>query len=95
MSHMHIVFSDAFILSAITVRGLTIIDKIPDEPHILKRLLHRVGFPRVTHYGETFQVRTKANPNNAAYTNTYLGLHLDLPYYEYNPGVIIIRDSSN
>jgi len=27
--------------------------------------------------------------NNAAYTSEFLGLHVDLPYYNYGPGVNI------
>jgi hypothetical protein len=39
------------------------------------------------HISEEFSVLAKANATNVAYTQGYLQLHTDLPYYEYKPGV--------
>lgn len=39
------------------------------------------------HISEEFSVQAKANATNVAYTQGYLQLHTDLPYYEYKPGV--------
>ena len=44
----------------------------------------------MTHYGDGFHVVTKPNPSNLAYAPQALGLHVDLPYYGYNPGVMKI-----
>ena len=49
--------------------------------------MDRVGCTRSTHYGDNFHVVVKANANNLAYLPVTLGLHTDLPYYGYNPGV--------
>ena len=65
--------------------GLTIIQDMP--PYSLAQLFKRVGFAKTTHYGSDFRVESKEDPNNLAYTSSTLGLHLDLPFYEYNPGV--------
>ena len=53
----------------------------------LPSLIHRVAFPKNTHYGHYFEVETKDDPSNLAYTSGTLGLHLDLGFYNYTPGV--------
>ena len=60
---------------------------MPREPQRLMTLFKRIGFSKFTHYGRDFEVKAKADPNNVAYTTSTLGLHLDLPFYLYNPGV--------
>jgi len=34
-----------------------------------------------------FEVKAKYDANNLAYTSNFLPLHIDLPYYDYIPGV--------
>ena len=57
--------------------------------------MNRVGCIRSTHYGDIFHVVVKANANNLAYLPVTLGLHIDLPYYGYNPGVGIKSFNTN
>ncbi len=68
--------------------GLTLLQEMPegDAESGAAGVLGRVGPARVTHYGTTFQVLDKGDPNNPAYTSSELALHTDLPYYEYAPG---------
>ena len=66
-----------------------LIDDMPSDPESLRELMHRVGGIRSTHYGDIFHVVVKANANNLAYLPVTLGLHADLPYYGYNPGVSV------
>lgn len=66
--------------------GLTLVDEMPNNPESLRSLMDRVGCTRSTHYGDTFHVVVKSNANNLAYLPVTLGLHIDLPYYGYNPG---------
>ena len=68
--------------------GLTLVEDMPEDRESLRTLMRRVGCIRSTHYGDIFEVVVKANANNLAYLPVTLGLHVDLPYYEYNPGVI-------
>ena len=35
----------------------------------------------------TFHVQVKSDATNAAYTSASLGLHSDVPFYDYIPGV--------
>ncbi len=58
-----------------------------NEPDSLPKLASRVGFTKTTHYGDYFEVHSKGDPNNLAYTNSTLGLHLDEPHYYYTPSV--------
>ena len=67
--------------------GLTLVEDMPEDRESLRMLMHRVGCVRSTHYGDIFHVVTKPNANNLAYLPVTLGLHIDLPYYGYNPGV--------
>ena len=69
--------------------GLTLVDDMPSDRESLRELMHRVGCIRSTHYGDIFHVIVKANANNLAYLPVTLGLHADLPYYGYNPGVML------
>ena len=67
--------------------GLTIVKGVP--PDGLPELVNSVGgFHKPTHYGVDFQVTQRfENLNNLAYSSKSLGLHLDLPFYKYKPGV--------
>ena len=38
-------------------------------------------------FDSDFAILFKSEPMNLAYTSATLGLHLDLPFYEYTPGV--------
>lgn len=46
-------------------------------------------------FSHHFEVKTKYDANNLAYTSNFLPLHIDLPYYDYIPGVggnLLIED---
>ncbi|CAD5125558.1 DgyrCDS13761 [Dimorphilus gyrociliatus] len=75
--------------------GLVLIKDAPREVGQLNKLGQRVFFLRKTHYGETFQVKVKADPNNAAYTTGILNLHIDQCYYDYTPGVQMLHCIEN
>ncbi len=74
-------------LSDLELYGLTLVQGIPDEASGQTGLLPRLAFAKYTHYARVFEVEDKSDPNNLAYTAATLGLHTDLPYYEYVPGV--------
>ena len=67
--------------------GLTIIKKVPLSQAGLDSVVNLVGQVKWTHYGQFWNVRSKPDANNLAYTGASLGLHTDLPYYDYTPGV--------
>lgn len=63
------------------------IEGMPTIQGSLRKLVERIGCLRSTHYGHLFDIIIKPSANNLAYTGRGLGLHTDLPYYDYNPGV--------
>lgn len=71
--------------------GITILKGVPCKIDALKIFSKRAGFMKMTHYGDNFEVMTKPTPNNLAYTSSSLGLHLDLPYYNYIPGTQLLH----
>jgi len=66
--------------------GLTIIRDVPSSLAGLESVTRLVGSVKRTHYGDFWNVRSKAEANNLAYTSASLGLHTDLPYYWHTPG---------
>jgi gamma-butyrobetaine dioxygenase len=47
----------------------------------------RIGFIRETNFGKTFDVRSKKQPNDLAYTSIELGPHTDNPYRRPVPSI--------
>ena len=78
-------------LLSLTSQGLTLVENVPCCVDTLRTFASRVGPIKQTHYGDDFEVYTKVNPNNLAYTSAGLGLHLDLPYYSYMPGTQLLH----
>lgn len=66
--------------------GLTVVKNMPDSPEATTEVARRIGHLRESNFGVTFNVKSKPNPNNAAYTADALPLHTDLPNQETPPG---------
>jgi gamma-butyrobetaine dioxygenase len=75
--------------------GLTIVDGLPDDPEAGRKIAERVGFLRRTNFGTTFEVVSKPDPNNLAYTAEALPLHTDLPNQEVPPGYQFLHCLAN
>jgi len=77
------------LLRFLGTHGFCIIKGAPVSPGVIHKMPERVskGFFRTTHYGTVFEVENKPNPSNLAYTSGSLPLHVDLPYYRYQPGI--------
>ena len=72
----------------LSVLGLCIVTNLPASLDSLPALTQKIGFEKNTHYGTYFRVKSRAEQiSNLAYTSAALGLHLDLPYYDFVPGV--------
>lgn len=74
-------------LNDLCIKGLTIVENVPQNFEGLPSLLGRIFKPELTHYGHYWSVEQKFGANNLAYTGATLGLHIDLPYYEKCPSV--------
>ncbi|MBO6509138.1 MAG: TauD/TfdA family dioxygenase [Roseibium sp.] len=84
----------AFLLTA-KKTGLAIVDGMEDDKDAGMTIARRIGFLRETNFGTTFEVMSKPNPNNLAYTSHALPLHTDLANQELPPGFQFLHCLAN
>ncbi|KAE8437451.1 DUF971 domain-containing protein [Vreelandella piezotolerans] len=77
-------------LTALLRDGLALITDAPLVEEEVSRLAERIGPQRTTNFGGRFNVRSKPNPNNAAYTAVGLPLHIDLPNWQQPPDIQLL-----
>ncbi len=75
--------------------GLSIVTGLDDAPAAGMDVARRVGHLRETNFGLTFEVVSKPDPNNLAYTSDALPLHTDLTNQELPPGYQFLHCLSN
>ncbi|XP_071476175.1 gamma-butyrobetaine dioxygenase-like [Diadema antillarum] len=78
-------------LKGLVEYGLVKITGAPLELGVLNKLCRKVAFERLTCYGHDFRVESLFNASSLAYTSKALGLHVDLPFYGYRPGVQMLH----
>ena len=66
--------------------GLSIVHGLADTAEAGMNIARRIGHLRETNFGLTFEVFSKQEPNNLAYTPVALPLHTDLTNQELPPG---------
>lgn len=71
--------------------GFVLLDGLPCETGQVLKVIEQFGYVRETNYGPLFEVRTKIDPSNLAYTNLGLGCHLDNPYRDPVPGLQLLH----
>lgn len=67
--------------------GFGFITKVPPKDEQVEALALNFGPIRETFYGRSWDVRSVPNAKNIAYTSLFLGLHMDLMYFEAPPGL--------
>lgn len=77
-------------LEALLRDGLVLLEEGPLADEEVSRLAGRIGPMRATNFGARFDVRSKPNPNNAAYTSIELALHTDLPNWRQPPDIQLL-----
>ncbi|MCG7629799.1 TauD/TfdA family dioxygenase [Epibacterium sp. MM17-32] len=77
------------------IMGLSIIEGLADTTEAGMEVARRIGFLRQTNFGVTFEVKSKPNPNNLAYTPIALPLHTDLTNQELPPGFQFLHCLAN
>lgn len=82
-------------LSGIWATGLVFIKGVPSDPSSVQKLAERIALLRNTFYGTTWDVRSKPNAENVAYTSRYLGYHMDLLYMKEPPGLQLLHCIEN
>ena len=75
--------------------GLSIVGGMTDDVNAGMAAARRIGFLRETNFGTTFEVMSKPNPNNLAYTSHALPLHTDLSNQEVPPGFQFLHCLAN
>ncbi|MGC3875196.1 TauD/TfdA family dioxygenase [Halomonas sp. GXIMD04776] len=77
-------------LEALLRDGLVLLDEGPLADEEVSRIATRIGPMRPTNFGARFDVYSKPNPNNAAYTAIALALHSDLPNWRQPPDIQLL-----
>ncbi|WP_254908600.1 TauD/TfdA family dioxygenase [Halomonas citrativorans] len=77
-------------ITALLRDGLALVTEAPLMEEEVSRLAERIGPLRTTNFGARFNVRSKPNPNNAAYTAAGLPLHIDLPNWQQPPDIQLL-----
>jgi gamma-butyrobetaine dioxygenase len=72
-------------LDALGRYGFVVLRNGPAAEGEVLRVAERVGWPRETNFGRHFDVISKPEPNNAAYTAVGLEPHADLPNWQRPP----------
>ena len=75
--------------------GLSLVSGLEARHDAGMEVAKRIGFLRETNFGTTFQVQSKPNPNNLAYTAVALPPHTDLPNQELPPGFQFLHCLAN
>ncbi|KAJ5085134.1 hypothetical protein N7532_009905 [Penicillium argentinense] len=75
--------------------GLIFVKDIPKSRDLVKKIAERMGPLRNSFYGETWDVRTVPEAKNVAYTNQFLGFHMDLLYMNEPPGYQLLHCLEN
>ncbi len=75
--------------------GLSIVDGLENRIDAGVDIACKIGFLRETNFGMTFEVVSKPDPNNLAYTAVTLPLHTDLPNQEVPPGFQFLHCLAN
>ncbi len=72
-------------LTALLTNGAIIVEDTPNLTGEVIRLAERIGYARPTNFGTIFDVQSRPDPNNSAYTAAGLDLHTDLPNWASPP----------
>ncbi|XP_063842354.1 gamma-butyrobetaine dioxygenase-like isoform X1 [Scylla paramamosain] len=78
-------------LEDLEILGVVLVSDVPAEVDQLLLLTNHIGHMKITHYGTTFDVVDRHDPNNLAYTGGSLDLHSDMPYLQNKPGIQLLH----
>ena len=75
--------------------GFVIFKKVPTKNNFIVNFANSIGSIRRTNFGEYFNVKSKPNPNDLAYTSLPLAPHTDNPYRNPVPCIQILHCIEN
>jgi gamma-butyrobetaine dioxygenase len=82
-------------LTAMLSEGAIIVEDTPNVTGEVVRLAERIGYVRPTNFGTIFDVESRPDPNNSAYTAAGLDLHTDLPNWVNPPDFQFLHALAN
>tara|TARA_Y100000992_G_scaffold284634_1_gene234916 strand:- start:266 stop:1372 length:1107 start_codon:yes stop_codon:yes gene_type:complete len=75
--------------------GFVIFKNVPTKDNYIVNFANSIGSIRRTNFGEFFNVKSKANPNDLAYTSLPLAPHTDNPYRNPVPCIQMLHCIEN
>ena len=75
--------------------GFVIFKNVPTQNNFIINFANSIGSVRKTNFGEFFNVRSKPNPNDLAYTSLKLAPHTDNPYRNPVPCIQLLHCIEN
>ena len=75
--------------------GFVVIKNVPTENNYIVKFANSIGSVRRTNFGEHFNVKSKSNPNDLAYTTLHLSPHTDNPYRNPVPCIQLLHCIKN
>ena len=75
--------------------GFVIFNKVPTQNNFIVNFANSIGSIRRTNFGEFFNVKSKPNPNDLAYTSLALAPHTDNPYRNPVPCIQMLHCIEN
>ncbi|WP_375741340.1 TauD/TfdA family dioxygenase [Pseudomonas boanensis] len=78
-------------LEAYLKYGFIILQDVPTEPETILEVGRKFGYIKETNFGRYFEVYSKPDANDLAYTTVHLGPHTDNPYRDPVPGIQLLH----
>ncbi|KAM7217504.1 hypothetical protein V8F06_007135 [Rhypophila decipiens] len=80
---------------ALSQTGLIFLTGVPHGEQEVERIGNQIGMLQHTFYGKTWDVKSKPEAENVAYTSQFLGLHQDLMYHDPIPRLQLLHCLQN
>lgn len=78
-------------LDSVVRLGFVLLRDVPCRDRMVLDMARTFGFVRETNYGELFEVRVEADPNNLAFTGARITPHTDNPYRDPVPTLQLLH----
>ena len=75
--------------------GFVVISEVPTHDNFIVKFSNSIGSVRRTNFGEYFDVKSKPDPNDLAYTSLHLTPHTDNPYRNPVPCIQLLHCIEN
>ncbi|WP_439861450.1 TauD/TfdA family dioxygenase [Pseudomonas sp. MBLB4136] len=71
--------------------GFIVLTQVPTEPESILDVAAQFGYLKETNFGRYFEVYSRPDANDLAYTGVHLGPHTDNPYRDPVPGIQLLH----